>query len=185
MRCSVHRWYSQKLLRIPQSSLMYMCTHSPPHTVSVINTAEPKPTLSHTNRVKMFCFISPFSSLLSNFGGYSNGRLQVGWQRKWGRKREGVHSTPSPEACRLVGHESREFSLTPKCWYADGNIGWGILIHESKLYFATLNNHRVTKRCMRPTGEFSSVVLGKTPPSEYIFKRKVVDKNTITFWFIS
>ena len=54
-----------------------------------------------------------------------------------------MHSTPFPEACRLVGHKSREIGLTPKCWYADGNIGWGILIRESKLYFATLNNHRI------------------------------------------
>lgn len=36
---------------------------------------------------------------------------------------------------------------------------------------------------MGPTGEFSSVVLEKTPPSEYIFKKKVVDKNAIAFWF--
>ena len=46
---------------------MYMCTHSPPYTVSVLNTAEPKPTFNHTNRVKMFCLFLlflPYSPIL-------------------------------------------------------------------------------------------------------------------------
>lgn len=42
-------------------------------------------------------------------------------------------------------------------------------------------NLGVTRSYMGPTGEFSSVVLEKTPPSEYIFKKKVVDKNAIAF----
>ena len=37
-------------------------------------------------------------------------------------------------------------------------------------------NLRVRRRYTGPTGEFSSVVLEKTPSSEYIFKRKVVHK---------
>ena len=37
---------------------MYMCTHSPPYTVSVINTAEPKPTFC------LFLLFLPYSPIL-------------------------------------------------------------------------------------------------------------------------
>lgn len=43
----------------------------------------------------------------------------------------------SSEGCRLMGHAGDGICHTLEDPHADGNVGWGILIYESKLHFAT------------------------------------------------
>lgn len=54
-----------------------------------------------------------------------------------GEEEKETCAVPSSEGCRLTGCGRREICLTLENCYADGNIGWGILIYESKLHFAT------------------------------------------------